>query len=57
MFAEKRYIELFLKSSPSSRSGSFRGLSLDKQTVCALTEMDSSDVLYIQSWADCYLLK
>ena len=25
MFAEKRYIELFLKSSPSGRSGSFRG--------------------------------
>jgi len=27
MFAEKRYIELFLKSSPSARSGNFRGAS------------------------------
>jgi len=29
MFAEKRYIELFMKSSPSARSSGFRGWSLN----------------------------
>ena len=37
-FVEKRYIELFLKSSPSGRSGNFRGGPVNDfwpQVLCA----------------------
>jgi len=33
IIAEKRYIELFLKSSPSGRPGSFRGKAIIKYFI------------------------